>query len=329
MIHMSSKRFETQGFQKMRARQDDGEDTTTHTAETSTSIDTTIRESTDSTGAHSHAPYHRFTFWIFTLVLCSFFAVAQLAVFINHDTTTSCGSYNWTTWFSFNCLSPRRVIYGLNNTDNPQALSKYMKETILSLLITPMLFPNLISLMVCLFILHRIMFRSSDGLFHLIKQLYTIQWGVFVMRSLVSFVTFRGFGWTESLLWAFDARHFVSCNRGVTSFVMFKLVQSFANILPRTLPMQEEEAASSSDEEQRKRQRTENWMGLKQVMLVMVGCFVLHFTSHLPFELDWLWSSWQQGNQSLYSLFMLRSIRNYSDYLLDHTFACVLGFLSH
>lgn len=121
----------------------------------------------------------------------------------------------------------------------------------------------------------------------------------------------------KSMLWAYDARHFVACNGGVTSFLMFYLVHS-----------------SVEHESDSKRTNdlilSNNGTGFGLVLRVVTSlclCFILHFVAHLPFDeiVPSLLVNSGEGNSA--SLSKFTSI-GYSDYLIDHTIACVMGFLT-
>ena len=199
--------------------------------------------------------------WNFILLSLLFITIELIIYLYNNKiasylliaTNCSSSSEQSPEFSTISCLSPRRVIYGWSSNAQPQIL--------LSILLYPIIFPNWITLIVGLIILYSI--RESDSfskpsIFKHLIRLYQIQYSTFIIRMVLSFIRFRAFGWTEDLLWAFDAHHFVSCNMGGTSFILYHLVKYFSDV------------------------SSQQHGGILKMIVPAFIAFILHFTSHLP-----------------------------------------------
>ncbi|KAF0984513.1 hypothetical protein FDP41_000412 [Naegleria fowleri] len=197
------------------------------------------------------------------------------------------------------CLSPRRLIYGTLSNLSVQSL---VQMVLFPIFLSPLVFPNLMSLVIGVLLL--LVCCSKRSFFSLLKTLFAVQWSVFAVRAVLSFVLFRVFGWMESMLWAYDARHFIACNYGVTSFVMFEIVQSISRVSDDTV----------------RNQSSRNL--IFRVILLLCACFVIHFTAHLPFNemIPFRYDTDLRKH-------LLSYTSRYSDYMIDHTIGCILGFL--
>ncbi|KAL9650682.1 hypothetical protein ABK040_001738 [Willaertia magna] len=213
-----------------------------------------------------------------------------------------CGESIWFDKYLF-CLSPRRVIYG--NLSHWKAL-------IPSFLLSPLLTPNIISLILCFIILFicereeqfieekredykgesnyfQLFIYSFKRFFKLIFQLYKIQWLIFLLRSIVSFILFRVFGWWDIAIQynLYNSKYFSACNQGFSSFIIYRLIRMFA------LPQR----------------------STKVLILLLILSFCLHFVIHLPIDYEILSSAKTQQYILQY----------HSSYLMDHVLACMVA----